>query len=354
MKIRIYFRPTIPVCLLTATACLLWAVLAALPSNGIVAAAVLAIATFYTVLLAISLVALLRIGMLEQWHSWDAPGRLLILAPHEDDCAIAAGGIGARNRRLGGVTRVVYLAPDENPEMAQLRAREARSAWRLAGISDDDIRHLDLLPRLRQRDPLKLHAAAEALRTVIDDFKPTAVVVPMFEGGHVHHDMTAALVGRIVKETDRFDVLEAPEYGPYLSLLHTPHRVIALCSRWLFGLVSYYGPPDGVDGRPIRKYRLDAADLDRKRRMLGAFESQNAPSLVATKAYPDRLVLLDRRAERREPFSFRWSYLRFVLAARRCLPPRLVDRLFPVQLGTIGREHRLTDWLEEWTAVRGS
>lgn len=354
MKIRVYFKPTIPVCLLAAAACFFWTVLATLGADGVAANALLAVATFYTVLLAISVVALLRIGMLEQWHRWDAPGRLLVLAPHEDDCAIAAGGLGARNHRLGGVTRVVYLAPDENPGMAELRAREARSAWRQAGIADDDIRHLDLLPRLRQRDPQKLRAAADALRAVIDDFQPTTVVMPMFEGGHIHHDMTAALVDGLVTADDRFEVLEAPEYGPYLSLLNTPHRVIALCARWLFGLVSYYGPPDGVDGRPIRKYRLDPADLDCKRRMLGAFESQNAPSLVATKAYPDRVVLLDRRAERRQPFSFRWSYLRFVLALRRLLPPPLVDRLFPVQLGTIGREHRLTDWLEEWTAVRGT
>ena len=85
--------------------------------------------------------------------------------------------------------------------------------------------------------------------------------------------------------------------------------------------------------------------------MLAAFESQNAPSLVATRSYPDRLVAFDRHAARRTPFDFRWSYLRFVLAVRRVLPPRLVDRLLPVQLGTIGRECNLTDWSEEWTTA---
>jgi hypothetical protein len=160
--------------------------------------------------------------------------------------------------------------------------------------------------------------------------------------------MAAALIGGLLTPDDRFDVFEAPEYSPYTSLLYTPHRVIALCARWLFGLVSYYGPPDGIDGRIVGKYRLDRADLDCKRRMLAAFESQNAPSLVATRDYPDRLVRLAGGVERRQPFEFRWSYLRFVLTLRRVLPARLVERLLPVQLGTIGREPKLTDWPEEW------
>ena len=41
--------------------------------------------------------------------------------------------------------------------------------------------------------------------------------------------------------------------------------------------------------------------------------------------------------------------LRHWPAMRRLLPSRLVDRLLPVQLGTIGRECNLTNWSEEWT-----
>lgn len=350
MKLAIYFRPAIPVGLLILAACLFWAAALALGS-GVVAAIALAVALFYTGLAAFGVLALLRLAVLEQWRDWPGPERLLVLAPHEDDCVISAGGVGALNRRLGGTTRIVYLAPDEAPGMAERRAAEARAAWRLADVVGDDVRHLDLLPPLRQRDPRRLRAAAGKLRSVIDEFQPTTVVVPMFEGGHVHHDMLAALLGTILTDEDRFAVFEAPEYSPYTSLWYTPHRVIALCSRWLFGLVSYYGPPDGIDGRSVHKYRLGSAELEGKRRMLAAFESQNAPSLVATRSYPDRLVAFDRRARRHTPFNFRWSYLRLALAARRALPLRLVDRLLPVQLGTIGRECKLTDWSEEWTAA---
>lgn len=347
MKLKVYFKPAVPVGLLGLAALLLWIVFA-LVGPGVAGAAALVLAMFYTGLFAVAALAMLRLATLEQWRTWKGPARLLILAPHEDDCVICAGGVGALNARIGGTTRIVYLAPDEAPRMAERRVAEAREAWRLAGVAGDDVRHLDLLPPLRQRDPQRLRFAASKLRSVIDEFKPTVVVVPMFEGGHVHHDMLAALVGTILTDKDRFEVFEAPEYSPYASLWYTPHRVIALCSRWLFGLVSYFGPPDGLDGRPVYKYRLDPADLERKRGMLAAFESQNAPSLMATRSYPDRLVAFDRRV-RHMPFDFRWSYLRFVLAARRLLPPRLVDRLLPVQLGTIGRECRLTDWSEEWT-----
>jgi LmbE family N-acetylglucosaminyl deacetylase len=353
MKLEIYFRPAIPVGLLIVAACLFWIAALALGA-GVVAVMALAAALFYTGLAALGVLALLRLAVLEQWREWPAPGRLLILAPHEDDCVISAGGVGALNRRLGGTTRVVYLAPDEAPGMADRRAAEARAAWRVAGVGDDNVLHLDLLPPLRQRDPQKLRRAAARLRSVIDEFRPTAVVMPMFEGGHVHHDMVAALMGVVVTGDDRFDVFEAPEYSPYASLWYTPHRIVALCSRWLFGLVSYYGPPDGIDGRPVCRYRLAPDDLAAKRRMLAAFESQNAPSLVATRSYPDRLVSFDRGAKRSVPFDFRWSYLRFVLAMRRLLPSRLVDRLLPVQLGTIGRECKLTDWTEEWTTARES
>ena len=348
MKLKVYFKPSIPVGLLGIAALLFWIVFA-LVGSGIAGAAAFLLALFYTALFAIGALALLRLATLERWRIWRGPARLLIFAPHEDDCVISAGGVGALNARIGGTTRIVYLAPDEAPGMAERRAAEAREAWRVAGVVGDDVRHLDLLPPLRQRDPQKLRAAAGKLRSVIDEFQPTVVVVPMFEGGHVHHDMLAALIGTILTDDDRFEVFEAPEYSPYASLWYTPHRVIALSSRWLFGLVSYYAPPDGIDGRPVYKYRLDAADLEHKRRMLAAFASQNAPSLMATRSYPDRLVAFDRHATRRMPFDFRWSYLRFALAARRALPPRLVDHLLPVQLGTIGRECNLTDWSEEWT-----
>lgn len=348
MKLRIDSRPSIVVMLLALAAALSWAA-TCLPYLVWIA---LPLALFYSLLLLLGVVALLRIARLERWMDWNEPGRLLILAPHEDDCVISAGGLGLRNTGLGGATRVVYLARDENPGLPERREAEARAAWTIAGLGEADLVFLDLMPPLERRDPARLRAAEAALRRVIDDFRPTAIVMPAFEGGHVHHDMVAALVSRIVTPADRIAVFEAPEYTPYASLANTPHRILSLASRWLFGLISYNGPPDGVDGRPILKLRLTRGELDTKRRMLATFESQNAPSLVATRGYPDRLVVHDPARRPDRPFDFDRSYLRFVLALRRYLPARLVDRLLPVQLGTVGRMGTITDWNDEWTERR--
>ena len=347
MKLRLFGRPDPAVALLGLAALLLCA--AALDIGWPWGLLVLPFALFYLALFAVSAWALLRLQSLERWADWKKQ-RLLILAPHEDDCVIAAGGVGPRNRDLGGTTRIVYLAPDDDPTMVARRAGETRAAWRQAGFTDSDLQHLDLLPRLRQRDPQKLRAAGTALRAIIDELRPTAIIVPMFEGGHVQHDMLAGLVGRLVRPDEGIEIFEAPEYSPFTSLAYTPHRVIALTTRWLFGLVSYYGPPDGIDGRPVLKFRLTPDEIARKRRMLGAFVSQNAPSLMETRAYPDRLVRWTPNALRRHPFEMHGSYLALALAARRVLPAKLVNRLLPGEPGTIGREPMLTDWEAEYGA----
>jgi LmbE family N-acetylglucosaminyl deacetylase len=349
MKLRVYFKPEIPVLLLGGVAAAAWCAFVALgPGWRLIP---LAFALFYSALFTIGLWCLWRIARLERPMRWDKPQRLLILSPHEDDCTIGAGGVGVRNARLGGATRIAYLAPDETPGMAEVRAREAMAAWQLAGVPGNALLHFDLLPPLFARDPAKLRTAAATLRSVIDAFRPTVLIVPMFEGGHVQHDMTAALLDEIVRPDDRFEIYEAPEYGPYTSLVHTPHRIVTLCTRWLLGLISYYGVPDGVDGRPVNRVVLDSAELDCKRRMLAAFASQNGASLSRTSSYPDRLVRWRRSEGRTMPFDFAHSYLRFVLRTRRIFPAKIVDRLFPVQLGTIGRPQAITDWREEWNAA---
>ncbi|TAJ87538.1 PIG-L deacetylase family protein [Reyranella sp.] len=352
MKLHIGFRPSIVVVLLAIVTALLWLVTCqAGTSTGAFWIALLP-ALFYTGLLGVSCFALARIAMIERWMDWNSPGRLLILAPHEDDCVISAGGLGLRNARLGGAVRIAYLARDENPGLPERRAAEARAAWRLAGLGESDLQFLNLMPPLESRDPEKLRRASVALRALIDDFHPTAIVMPAFEGGHIHHDMVAALISSIVTPADCFDLFEAPEYSPYVSLLNTPHRVLSLAARWLF-FVMYVGTPDGVDGRPVLKVRLDRDELASKQRMLAAFVSQNAPSLVATRSYPDRLVAHGPPRHRRYPFDFTSSYLRLALALRQRLPASIIDRLLPVQLGTIGRMGTITDWEAEQGASSG-
>ncbi|TAJ24785.1 MAG: hypothetical protein EPO67_22545, partial [Reyranella sp.] len=148
MKLRIDFRPSIVVMLLALAAVLSWAATC-------LVWILLPFALFYSLLLALGVVALARIARLERWMDWNEPGRLLILAPHEDDCVISAGGLGLRNARLGGATRIVYLARDENPGLPARREAEARAAWRIAGLGEADLVFLDLMPPLERRDPAR-------------------------------------------------------------------------------------------------------------------------------------------------------------------------------------------------------
>src|SRR5512135_2469650 len=128
MKLRLYFRPGVVVWLLAGLAALVdW--LAWSASLWLVP-----FALFYSMLFAVAAWAWWRTRMLERWMAWPGPERLLVLAPHEDDCVIGAGGIGAAIRRLGGRVRIVYLAPDESPGIAEVRSHEARAAWREAGV----------------------------------------------------------------------------------------------------------------------------------------------------------------------------------------------------------------------------
>ena len=83
MKLRIYFRPSIAVLLLGLFAVLFWCV--ALAFGPGLCWFALPFAFLYTLLFALSGWALWRIHVVEHWTRWDAPGRLLILAPHEDD-----------------------------------------------------------------------------------------------------------------------------------------------------------------------------------------------------------------------------------------------------------------------------
>ena len=108
MKLRLFGRPGTAVALLGLAALLLGAIVLDIgwPWGLLVAP----FALFYAALFAVSAWALLRLQSLERWADWKKQ-RLLILAPHEDDCVIAAGGVGPRIRELGGATRSVYLAP---------------------------------------------------------------------------------------------------------------------------------------------------------------------------------------------------------------------------------------------------
>jgi LmbE family N-acetylglucosaminyl deacetylase len=297
---------------------------------------------FYACLSALTLHSCYRIARNERPLAWDDAERLLIIAPHQDDCVIAAGGIGLRNVALGGETRIVYLYQVQDVATAQCRSEEAKSAWRIAGLEAVHLLHLDLLPPITERNPKRLYHCQEALASIIESFRPTAIVLPMFEGGHVHHDVVNHLLTSIITPSHKIKMYEAPEYSPFVSLTRTPHKIIALCTRWL-RFVGYYGPPDCVDDPIILVAALSKLELRKKLQMLSVFASQNPAALIRYHGHPDRFHLWQPRPYRARPFDVEHWLFVLIQKFNNASAARLARKLIPNQSGTIGREPHVTD-----------
>ena len=150
---------------------------------------------------------------------------LLILVPHEDDCVIAAGRhLSVRNGRLGGVTRIVYLAPDETPGLPEIRAAEAYVQHGpmpdLAGSQSFATSHM--LPPLRQPViprglfPQGCCGIACDSSTTSDRRRSSC---RCSKAATFITTCSPLCSCHIVTSEDSFKIYEAPEYSPYVSIL---------------------------------------------------------------------------------------------------------------------------------------
>ena len=164
-----------------------------------------------------------------EWPVIKPQDRILILAPHEDDEALGAGGVIQRALSLNAAVRVVYLTygdhnewaflmyrrnpvitPSVNRAMGNTRRKEAETAMKGLGLSEANLAFLgfpdngtlaiwkwawgtrppihSLLTNSRfvfypdavaYRKPYKGEEILAALRRQVADFKPTRVLVPL-------------------------------------------------------------------------------------------------------------------------------------------------------------------------------
>ena len=134
-----------------------------------------------------------RSQSLEQSFTLQRKERLLIIAPHQDDCVISAAGLALQTLQKGGTVKVVYLS-QEAGQQAIIRQKECEKSWHLAGVSSNQLLQLNLLPELFEHNSQKINHAASVLQTVVDDYQPSTIVFPLFEGGHKHHDIAHHIV----------------------------------------------------------------------------------------------------------------------------------------------------------------
>jgi hypothetical protein len=269
---------------------------------------------------------------------------ILLVAPHQDDCVLMAGGLCLRNQRLGGDTNIVYLVQPDDEETARVRRREAVNAWTVAGVPATNLRHWSCLPARGPLDRGHIEQLSQALQNLIDELNPSLICIPSFEGGHLHHDVANYVVTRELRLPVETRINESPEYSPYFSVWRTPQKALAHLTRLAFlGLVSYYPKPEGAGRGRILNLRMSTEELHLKWRMLKEFRSQHGDALARSHGYADRLI--DSRAIPycATPFRFEGSLASLASRMTGMVPRWLLARLFPGDQQTIGLESGITN-----------
>jgi len=155
---------------------------------------------------------LLRFLLRLRSRPWPArpPGRpTLIFAPHQDDCALGCGGLIALRREAGEIVHIAYITdgsashpghPRITPaELSALRMEEARTAGLILGVPSENLYFLGApdsrLPHLE--NPARRQLVAN-MRRLIDELRPSEVLVTSQYDGSSEHTAARALVGEAV------------------------------------------------------------------------------------------------------------------------------------------------------------
>jgi LmbE family N-acetylglucosaminyl deacetylase len=220
----------------------------------------------------------------------------LILAAHQDDCAILAGGYAIFARAAGRSVRIAYLtcgAASPDLPRAKTRRQEAYTAWGMLAIPAEDIFFCDL----PEHAPSSVSSwsvsdrdrARGWLLGLLRDLPVRSVVfLPAPGETHVDHRALRQLALEAWKVSERVDLsfFEGPEYNDYLSLVQAPEKMVVtlasalpVLSGWakrraraswagFASRGSYWElPPDRVRS-------------EQRRELLRAFASENGELLV--------------------------------------------------------------------------
>lgn len=193
-------------------------------------------------------------------------GPTLVLAPHPDDESLGCGGTLALLRGAGYPVHVVFvsdgtLSHPNSPSypaerLRDLREKEAREALRELQISDEEVTFMRLPDRhVPMPGDGGFNEAVDALRSVIQQFNSSTVLVPYERDPHPDHRATYALLQAALTTMEQN---EPPRVLEYLI--------------WLWEL----GRPDDLPKpgeRLVWRVDIDAV-VDQKRRAINAHQSQ--------------------------------------------------------------------------------
>lgn len=340
MKIKIYHNPNLVLIIILLVTTVVF--LLNLQINSLLITIIFIIYALLSILLVLLLIQKIKN---EKPFEFNMPEKLLILSPHQDDCVLMAGGLGLKNIKLGGSVRILYLTQGESDEVAKVRKQECIDAWQIAGLDSENLYQLDILPRLYESScRKKIDSARSKLQAQIDEYKPTMVVFPLFEGGHRHHDITNYIASFLLKFPKKTLLIEAPLYSIHYSLISTPQKIFKLVARFfLLNLVAYYPSTESIDTRKILTLKMSREELLIKKQMLLAFSSQNGKALAENYGYQDRLVNWWPSKYKATAFNYDKNLAFFIAKMYEKLPYKLASAIYPTDIASHGYEYGITN-----------
>jgi len=215
----------------------------------------------------------------------ESPKKLAIIATHQDDGVISAGGMAIINDKLEGETSVIYILRPEADIERSIRYQEARDAWGLLPNNSASIRFLDIYPEDLSVEFVKT-VLNKRLDSIFELESPDIIVFPLEEGGQRHHDMVAKAAPYVREKNPNITVLTAAEYNPLLLTEHMPEKLLMFFVR-LLPFLPYYTPNSGIDKSKQFELMMSDQQLTKKKEMLLAFKSQKDVIPLSQFGYPD-------------------------------------------------------------------
>ncbi len=236
--------------------------------------------------------------------------RLLIVAAHQDDETIIAGGTMMKTLAKGGEVHVVYttdgavkrrLGPGAAVQNCVLqREREARACLTSIGVPEVNISFLRYACETGLQEPDNVAAAINIVARHIERLQPGRIVAAAFEGGHCDHDISNYIVAKAagIAGYPRERVFEAPEYNRY----HLSEPILRRLNRVLW--VKFELRPRFLFGHGgAMTLAMSRKELESKRVMFTHFASQDSGALATRFGFADQVRPLPPYRYAEAPFN---------------------------------------------------
>lgn len=248
------------------------------------------------------------------YTSFEPKGKnILVIATHEDDETIIAGGRLIQIANTKGMAHVVIVTkgqyllgldtiiPGLSNFYFHIRKEETIKAMKIAGLKPKDITFL----QFQDTNNMKIYQTKTKelvllLENIIKKINPDEIYIPLYEGGHQLHDITNFAAFIAYKRTNCSALMyEACEYNNYISW-YTPRKALQNLIRYFTSIFGgdFFFPPDFLPAEIQSDLNFHKADqrlelkmtteeILRKIDMLNKYKSQNVSLKLTSGLVPE-------------------------------------------------------------------